>query len=228
MEVQTSFIPKRTLDTTPVRRADTVSVFTVLSTLLFFLSVIALGGVALWQRSLESEIASVEKTISDQKKNFSEDAIKEITALSNRINSAQTILNNHVYTTRVFQLLEQNTVPSLRFTKFTVDPSQTEKGSLKVTLSGQSNGYASVALQSYVFEQLRLEEGIMSGYEFSNLTLDQAGNVLFDLSATVDKKVLDSGFIVRKVNLPNIAPIQSLDTLGAPPVDQSIPNSPTQ
>jgi hypothetical protein len=224
MEVQTSFIPKRSLDTTPVRRADTVSVFTVLSTLLFFLSVILLIGVALWQRTLQAEINDVQKVIDVNEKQFSEDKIKEITNVSNRINAAQTILDNHLYTTNIFKLLEKNTVPTVRFSKFSVDPSQTDKESLKVTLSGQSTNYASIALQSYVFEKLRLE-AIMSGYEFSNLTLDQAGNVLFDLTATVDKKVAKKEFPGFSVELANIAPIQSL------PVTESLPfttNSQTQ
>jgi len=203
MELQTSFIPKRTLDTSPVRRADTVSIFTVLSTLIFFASVITAGGVFLWQERIQSQITKVEAQIQTQKKEFNEDKIKEFTSLSTRISTANSLLLNHTYTSKIFELLEKNTVPTVRFNKFTVDPSQTDKQSLKVTLSGQAKDYASIALQSYVFAKL---QNVVSSYEFSNLTLDLSGNVLFDLSATVEKRIATFETNVQPADIRDIAP----------------------
>jgi len=208
MELQTSFIPKRTLDTSPVRRADTVSIFTVLSTLIFFASIITAGGVFLWQKQIQSEITKVENQIQTQKKEFSEDKIKEFTSLSNRINAADSLFVNHIYTSKIFELLQKNTVPTVRFNKFTVDPSQTDKQSLKITLNGQAKDYASIALQSYVFAK---SQNIVSSYEFSNLTLDQAGNVLFDLSATIEKRVAAFESNIQTADISDIAP-QSQET----------------
>lgn len=188
MDAQTSFIPKRTLDTqTRIERADTVSIFTVLSTLIFFLSLIAGGGIFFWQKTLVTQVQQVEATLVRERASFSEDSIRELTDLSNRLQGSKTLLDNRLYTSKIFQLLNQNTIKTVRFSKFGIDPMLTDKNKLKMTVTGQAKDYASVALQSEVFSKLN---NAVLEYEFSNLTLDQSGNVLFDMSAILDKRAL--------------------------------------
>lgn len=188
MDVQTSFIPKRTLDTQArIERADTVSIFTVLSTIIFFLAIVAGGGIFFWQQSLKTQVQEVEATLIKERESFSEDTIQDLTDLSNRLKSSEELLDNRLYSSKIFELLNQNTIKTVRFSKFSVDPSMVDKTKLKMTVSGQAKDYASVALQSDVFSKL---SNTVLEYEFSNLTLDQAGNVLFDMSATLDKKAV--------------------------------------
>lgn len=191
MELQTSFIPKRTLDTAPVRRADTVSVFTVLSTLIFFVSLILAGLVFFRQTQLQSEIKALQKEIAEKRDSFRESDIRRFVTLDNRLMAADSLLRSHIYTSRIFDLLQKNTIEGVRFTKLTIDPSQTSRDTLKVAISGQAADYASIALQSVVLFKLgQTNNGsIVYDYEFSNLTLDQAGRVLFDLSATVARSI---------------------------------------
>lgn len=188
MDVQTSFIPKRTLDTQArIERADTVSIFTVLSTIIFFLAIVAGGGIFFWQQSLKTQVQEVEAALIKERESFSEDTIRDLTDLSNRLKSSEELLDNRLYSSKIFELLNQNTIQTVRFSKFSVDPSMVDKTKLKMTVSGQAKDYASVALQSDVFSKLT---NTVLEYEFSNLTLDQAGNVLFDMSATLDKKAV--------------------------------------
>lgn len=188
MDAQTSFIPKRTLDTqTRIERADTVSIFTVLTTLIFFLSLIAAGGIFFWQRTLTTQVKQVEETLVRERASFDEGSIRELTNLSNRLQGSQTLLENRLYTSKIFQLLNQNTIRTVRFSKLGIDPNLVDKNKLKMTVSGQAKDYASVALQSEVFS--KLDTAVLE-YEFSNLTLDQSGNVLFDMTATLDKKAI--------------------------------------
>jgi len=188
MDVQTSFIPKRTLDTQArIERADTVSIFTVLSTIIFFLTIVAGGGIFFWQQSLKTQVQEVEATLIKESKSFSKDAIQDLTNLSNRLKSSEELLDSRLYASKIFELLNENTIKTVRFSKFSVDPSMVDKAKLKMTVSGQAKDYASVALQSDVFSKLT---NTVLEYEFSNLTLDQSGNVLFDMSATLDKKAI--------------------------------------
>lgn len=188
MDLQTSFIPKRTLDTQArIERADTVSIFTVLSTIIFFLTIVAGGGIFFWQQSLKTQVQEVEATLVKESKSFSQDTIQDLTNLSNRLKSSEELLDSRLYASKIFELLNQNTIKTVRFSKFSVDPSMVDKTKLKMTVSGQAKDYASVALQSDVFSKLT---NTVLEYEFSNLTLDQSGNVLFDMSATLDKKAV--------------------------------------
>ena len=207
MELQTSFIPKRSLDTSPMeRRADTVSIFTVLSTLIFFVSIIGAGGIFFWQQTLQSEIKDIQNQLQAQKDKFDERSINELTLLDRRLNVSSELLRNHMYSSKILELLQKNTVQSVRYNKFSVDPSQTDKKTLKVTLSGQAKDYASIALQSYVFG--KIQNAVIS-FEFSNLTLDQSGNVLFDLSATVERDITAFERLVSAADISaNLAPVR--------------------
>ena len=207
MELQTSFIPKRSLDTSSsVHRADTVSIFTVLSTLVFFVSIIGAGGIFFWQQTLQSDIKIIQSQLQSQKDKFDERSINELTALDQRLNVSAQLLNNHMYSSKILELLQKNTVQTVRYNKFSVDPNQTDKKTLKITLSGQAKDYASIALQSYVFGKI---QNAVVNFEFSNLTLDQSGNVLFDLSATVERDITAFEHLISTADISaNLAPVR--------------------
>ncbi len=216
MDVQTSFIPKRTLDTQArIERADTVSIFTVLSTIIFFLAIVAGGGIFFWQQSLKAQVQEVEATLIKERESFSEDTIRDLTDLSNRLKSSEELLDNRLYSSKIFELLNQNTIQTVRFSKFSVDPSMVDKTKLKMTVSGQAKDYASVALQSDIFSKLT---NTVLEYEFSNLTLDQAGNVLFDMSATLDKKAIAFDTVPEVVDYS-----ESLSNQSGGMVDETFP-----
>ena len=188
MDVQTSFIPKRTLDTNArVERADTVSIFTILSVLIFFIVIIGAGGIFLWKKNLEKEISDVKSVIIREKDSFSSEDINQLAKLDKRLISGGLLLDSKLYTSKIFELLNQNTIKTVRFTKFTVDPSLVDKEKLKITVSGQAKDYASLALQAHIFSGLN---DSFIDYDFSNLTLDLSGNVTFDMNATLAKKSL--------------------------------------
>lgn len=198
MDAQTSFIPKRTLDTqTRIERADTVNIFTVLSTLVFFIILLASGGIFFWKQTLQSQVAEVEAQLVKEKESFNEQGIVDLTRLDQRLTASAQLLDSRLYTSKIFKLLNDNTIKTVRFGKFTVDPLLTDKSKLKVTVSGQAKDYASVALQSDIFS--KLNDAVLE-YEFSNLTLDQAGNVLFDMSAIINKQAVSFGAIPQQVD----------------------------
>ena len=198
MDAQTSFIPKRTLDTqTRIERADTVNIFTVLSTLVFFLILLASGGIFFWKQTLQSQVAEVEAQLVKEKESFNEQGIVDLTRLDQRLTASAQLLDSRLYTSKIFKLLNDNTIKTVRFGKFTVDPLLTDKSKLKVTVSGQAKDYASVALQSDIFSKLNYA---VLEYELSNLTLDQAGNVLFDMSAIINKQAVSFGAIPQQVD----------------------------
>jgi hypothetical protein len=71
---------------------------------------------------------------------------------------------------------------SVRNTKFSYDLGTDANANIDIKMSGMATGYRSVALQSDLFAQ---NKNIIDPV-FSNLTLDNSGNVLFDLEFSVN------------------------------------------
>ncbi len=198
MDAQTSFIPKRTLDTQArIQRADTVSIFTVLSTIVFFVVLLGAGAMFLWQRSLFSEVKNAEAQLVQQRQSFDEAQIADLVSLDTRLRIGAELLGNRLYTSKILQLLNANTISTVRFSKLSIDPSLVDKTKLRINLSGQARDYASIALQSDIFSKL---SGTVLEYDFSNLTLDQAGNVVFDMTAIFDKRAVRFDAQVEQVS----------------------------
>lgn len=215
MDAQTSFIPKHSLDTqTRVQRADTVSIFTLLSTLVFFLALVAAGGTFFWKYTLQNDVKEVETVLVREKNDFDEREITELTKLDQRLIVASQLLDSRLYTSKIFELLNANTIQTVRFGKFNVDPLVTDKNKLRVLVSGQAKDYASVALQADVFS--KLTDSVLE-YEFSNLTLDVAGNVLFDMNATIDKRAISFEAQPQQIDYS-----QSLSNSGGPGTQTSL------
>ena len=71
---------------------------------------------------------------------------------------------------------------SVRFTKFSYDLGTEDKPSISIKMSGVAIGYRSIALQSDLFAK---NQNLIDPV-FSNLVLDNSGNVIFDLDFSVD------------------------------------------
>jgi hypothetical protein len=71
---------------------------------------------------------------------------------------------------------------SIRYTRFSYTLGTDKNSTVDIKMSGMAIGYRSVALQSDLLNQ---NKNFISPV-FSNLTLDNSGNVLFDLEFSVD------------------------------------------
>jgi hypothetical protein len=74
---------------------------------------------------------------------------------------------------------------TVRYTKFSYVLGTDKKAQIIIQMSGQAVDYRSVALQSDLFNTKDEAKNFINPV-FSNLTLDDKGNVLFDLQFSVD------------------------------------------
>jgi hypothetical protein len=187
----TSFIPKKSLTTasqsqrTDIAGAKSSIGIVFLITLIIFISVIALAiGVFLYQQFLLQSIEKKSASLDRARAAFEPALIEEIGRLDVRMKSAREILDDHKALSAFFDLLETNTLVSLQFKNlsYIVD----ETGRISVSMNGSAASFSSVALQSDIFgENKYIQEPI-----FSNLNLDNKGNVIFDFSAFIDPRLL--------------------------------------
>ena len=189
---QTSFIPKKPILNESTVYARPVSIFLIISLFVLFTTLIATGGLYFYKGILVKKIADMDNTLNLVKNRFEPSKITELQIFDKRLRSSSEILSQHINITPVFSALEQLTMKSVRFTKFSYDFGTEDNPAVNIKMSGVAIGYRSIALQSDLFAKNKnLIDPI-----FSNLTLDNSGNVIFDLEFLVDP-----GFVNYKKTL---------------------------
>lgn len=180
MENQTSFIPKKSLSKDIAPREEPIGIFTLLATLIFFVSLLGGVGVYFYKILLSNTIKSDSASLERAQKAFEPSLIVELERLNTRIEAAKEILANHIVVTPVFKLLENSTIPDVRYSKFSYDYSGPDK--INLNLDGQARSYAFVAVQSDIFGK----DKYFKDHVFSNLNLDNVGNVTFNFQSAID------------------------------------------
>ena len=184
-EFRTTFIPKKPIvpqssqNSAPVSKP--VGILFVISVIIFVVSLAIAGGMYGYKAYLQKEVADLSNSLNLVQKNLDPNTIKEFTVMDKRLRNSETLLNQHVITSPLFHVLGVTTLPTIRYTK--MDMSFNDVGNLSVTMSGESDGYRSIALQSQALAQ----NANLSDTIFSNFTVTPKGRVSFDVAFTIPK-----------------------------------------
>ncbi len=143
---------------------------------------LATGGLYFYKTIIVKKITELENTLNLAKNRFEPSKITELQVLDKRLKAASEVLSKHLTVIPIFKTLEQLTMKTVRFTKFSYNLGTEERATINVKMSGIAIGYRSIALQSDLFAQ---NKNLIDPV-FSNLTLDNNGNVVFDLEFSVD------------------------------------------
>lgn len=179
---QTSFIPKKPMLKESIVSTRSVSIFLIISLFILFTVLLATGGLYFYKGIITKKIVDLESTLNLAKNRFEPSKITELQLLDKRLRASSEILSEHSTVTPIFDALEQITMKSIRFTKFDYNLGTNEKAAISVKISGVAIGYRSIALQSDLFAK---NKNLIDPF-FSNLRLDNSGNVIFDLEFSVD------------------------------------------
>lgn len=179
---QTSFIPKKPIVGERAVATRSISIFTILSVTLLFTVILATGGFYLSNSNLVKTIKEMENTLELAKGRFTPSKITELQLLDKRLRASSEILFKHITVTPIFQTLADITMKTVRYSKFSYDFTGEKDLKVAIKMSGLAAGYRAVALQSDLFAK---NKNLIDPV-FSNLTLDDKGNVLFELNFSVD------------------------------------------
>lgn len=178
---QPSFIPKQSLGLPrPGAPAAPLSIFVTISIVIFLIAAVLAAGVFLWSKLVEKDIGAINGELAKAREAFNPALVGELERLDGRIESAKKILDSHIAVSALFALLEKATLVDVSFGDFSFDAGNGKE--VKVTMKGQAKNFASVALQSDAFTA----EKFIKNPIFSDLNLDDSGNVLFTFTATLD------------------------------------------
>ena len=184
---QTSFIPKKPIIKERAVSSRPVGPLVIISLFILFTVLVATGGLYFYKKLTAKNIESMKENLKLAQNRFEPSKITELQTLDKRLRAGNEILSAHVAVTPIFSELEKITMKTVRFLAFSYTRGEERNAPVKVEMKGQAVGYRSVALQSDLFTK---NKNFIDPI-FSNLTLDPAGNVLFDLDFSIDPTFLD-------------------------------------
>ena len=182
MVENTSFIPKKS-EIPDVNKKESLDLLLLIAMVIFLISLFSAVGVFLYKNFLTNTIEQNSINLEREKVNFDIASIEEFVRLDKRLNLSEDLLYNHVDLIALFDLLESNTLKNIQFQDFDFDSS---KDSLDMTVKGVARSYSTVALQSDIFG----ENQYIHNPIFSDLNVNEEGNIIFKLTASIDKDLV--------------------------------------
>ncbi len=198
-QFQTSFIPKKPLVTEQKTSGVSSNIFSIIGVVIFITSLVAAGGAYGYKVYAEKKVLSQAQSLESARAEFEPKLISDLQQVERRLKASYDILSNHISVSPIFSALQEATIKTVRYTKFSYSLNP-EAGAEKVIvkLSGQATNYTSIALQSDLLAKNKYIKNIV----FSNLSLDEKGNVLFDLTFSVDPSFVSYRTNVQRASLP--------------------------
>lgn len=217
---RSSFIPKQPLvgqeSGSPrysKRRSESSGPFVNLSVLAFVASILVFGGVWGYTLFVEREIEDMEVRLEEQRQQFQPAEIAEYKRFDDRLKVAANILNNHIALSEIFSLLEEITLPSVRYTSFdfsrdAIAATETEiegeivrtpaSERLSVALGGEAGTFEDIALQAEEFKKSQF----IRNSTFSTFQLNETGRIGFKIEASIDPKLI--GYVAAMNRAPEV------------------------
>ena len=189
---QTSFIPKKPMVEQATIESRPMGFVMVVPIVIFLTMVLVSGGAYLYKETLTKNVTQMETDLNLAKNRFEQAEISKLKLLDRRLRSSSDILGSHMTISPIFTALEALTMKTVRYTKFSYDLGNSNK--ILINMSGQAIGYRSIALQADLFAK---NKNLIDPV-FSNLSLDDKGNVLFDLTFSVDQSFVNYKQVVKR------------------------------
>ena len=167
--------------------------------LIFSASVILALGIFAYELYLNYAIKSMARNLEDARAALEPETVIELTDLNKRIASTDELISRHSSLSVLFDFLEDNTLKGVRFSNFSY--STTQQG-LVVIMRGEALGYAALALQAEAFNQSKILENPV----FSDLNLDERGNVVFSMKAGVNPNSISYRRQAESIEIPVVIP----------------------
>ncbi|MFA6273984.1 MAG: hypothetical protein WC662_02380 [Candidatus Paceibacterota bacterium] len=170
-----------------VTKSRPISLFVVISVFVLIAVLVASGGLYFYKGMLSKNIATMKSTLEKAKNRFEPAKITQLQVLDKRLQASSVILSQHLAISPIFKALQDITMKTVRYTKFSYDLGTEKNPKIKISMSGQAIGYRSIALQADLFTK---NKNLIDPV-FSNLSLNEKGNVIFDLEFYVDPNFIN-------------------------------------
>lgn len=178
-----SFIPKTSLAAKSTYRPRKTSFLAVLSVSAFFLSAGILAGGYFYKSFLETRIKELNDTLKRTESEFEPASMEELARTSALIKNSKVVLAEHKAPSKVFLLLGNATLPTVRFSTFSFEE---KNGQYSAIMNGEAKSYTAIAEQAAVFSK----SDFVKKADFSNFVLKNEGGVSFNVSLVINPDLL--------------------------------------
>jgi hypothetical protein len=180
---QSSFIPKGPVvsgaATAPAPRTKQKNFVSFLAGIIFLLSFLAALAAFGYRSYLNYSIKAMAAELETQRALMDQEAVDEIRRLNNRLLASAELIDKHVAMTPLFRFLENSTAKNVSFNEMSYE---VERNVLNLTLRGIAVSYSALAFQADIFNKTKEFKNPV----FSDLSLDERGNVRFTFRASLD------------------------------------------
>jgi hypothetical protein len=184
---QTSFIPKKPMIEERVKTTRSVGFLGIIAIFILFTVCIATVALYFYKGIVTKNITAMQNNLNLARNRFEPARIAELQVLDKRLRASTEILSKHIAITPIFEILQSVTMKTVRYTKFGYSVGDEKDAKVVIKMSGIAVGYRSVALQADLFAK---NKNLIDPV-FSNLNLDDKGNVVFDLDFSVEPSLVN-------------------------------------
>ena len=149
------------------------SIFFYVSLGLFFAVLVSLAGLIVLNRAKLNARDELVRQNQSKEESLRPESLQQVVALDTRQKNIHTLFGNHTFASNVFQVIERNAHPQVRFLNFNFSAD-----SRKVDMSGEAASYRALSRQIGIFERDPQVESV----EFGGLSASQERFVSFRTS----------------------------------------------
>lgn len=185
--IPTSFVPKQPVAPSARRQKSGTNLFIIIGGIVAGLAIVAAAGVFGYEWYLKGARDQKLEALTEAQRSVDIDTVEGFIRLKNRLNTAETMLNQHIMLSEFFDALESKTLQTVRFSGLTVTVA--EDRSAEIQMEGVARTFNALAAQSAsIAAEKRIKRAI-----FSDITVNENGTVGFSLNATVEPRLITSG-----------------------------------
>jgi hypothetical protein len=184
--IPTSFVPRQPAPDQRRALRGGHNLFLVVSLFVLGLAVLAAAGTYAYGRYLSHELQVKSEELATAQRGVNEDQVEEFVRLRDRLTHGRDLLDNHVALSQVFDVLEAQTLVSVRFSS--LDLKIADDHTAQIEIDGTARNFNALAAQSNAFAS---EKGIRRAI-FSGIVVNPNNTVNFKLTADLDSRLVIS------------------------------------
>jgi len=185
---QTSFIPRGPVTPQSSQSAyssggGSFNIGKSLSVIVLILTILVSGGLFAYEMRVKQNVESLKVKLVGAKALFDSPENQKVLLASSQLKSIQELLTKHIVVSPLFELLEEQTLPTVRLSDFEF---KRESTGVSVLIKVESQSYASLAQQAKIFSEVAYFKDLTAG----EIALSDTGTVTTTFTAILDPELL--------------------------------------
>jgi hypothetical protein len=164
------------------KKEKTSKKLVIIPIVLIIITAIICAGLFFYEETLSNKISDLDNEIDQINQKISNELDTEVISFQKHLNNLKKMLDDHIYYSNLFSLIEKTTVPTVSFESFNGDVS-----SKKIQLKGKAISFSSLAKQIVAFREAEEIDKV----NFSSASIGTDGGIGFDLSLFLKQEMFE-------------------------------------